>query len=324
MGQHPIRLSKKADTERHSVILSDLVDMNDHQSILKEVKTTIGMMFPEFDFGIIENVFEDIIALFSGDYPGYKKCNTEYHDLRHTLDTFLAMARLLHGAHVRGLAIDKKHTVLGLVSSLMHDTGYIQHLDDLDGTGGKYTLTHIRRSIEFMSKYFNEKGYSQEDFKKCSDALQCTGLNTRISGIEFDTKEDALMGKMVGTADLLGQMADRIYLEKLLFLFLEMKEANVQDFDNEFDLLSKTMEFHRITKDRFASQLDNVNSFMKDHFKARWDIENDLYLQAVENQMKYLKYIIENNSTDYRSMLRRGGVVKKLNKTKMKIHHSKS
>lgn len=324
MGQHSIRFSKKADTEHHSVILSDLVDMNDNQSILKEIKTTIQMMFPEFDFGLIDNVFEDIIKLFSGDYPGFKKCNTEYHDLRHTMDTFLAMARLLHGAHVRGLAIDSKCVTLGLISTLMHDTGYIQHLDDIDGTGGKYTLVHISRSIEFMSKYFTEKGYSQEDLRKCRDALNCTGLHVQINQIKFDTKEDALIGKMVGTADLLGQMADRTYLEKLLFLFLEMKEAKVPDFNNEFDLLNKTMEFYQITKERFANQFDNVNSFMKDHFKARWGIENDLYQQAVEKQMKYLKLIIENNPTDYLSKLRRGGLVKKLNKSKVKLYQGRS
>ena len=128
---------------------------------------------------------------------------------------------------------------------------------------------------------------------------------------------------MLGTSDLLGQMADRTYLEKLLFLFLEMQEAKIQDFDDEFDLLKKTLEFYELTKDRFANEMDGVNSFMRDHFKTRWDIDKDLYLEAVENQMKYLKSILENNAADYRAKLRRGGLVKKLNKKKVKLHNNK-
>ncbi len=322
--KHPsIQLSKAEDIASHSVILSDLVNMEDPQNVLDEVKATLNMMIPEFDFEPIDTVYRDIIKLFSGKYPGYKKCNTEYHDLRHTMDTFLAMARLIHGAYVRGLVLNSKDVTMGLISALMHDTGYIQHIDDRIGTGGKYTLVHINRSIEFMKKYFTERGYSREDFRICRDALLCTGLHTKTNKIRFATKENKLMAKMLGTSDLLGQMADRTYLEKLLFLFLEMQEANIQDFDDEFDLLKKTLEFYELTKDRFADEMDGVNSFMRDHFKTRWNIDKDLYLEAVENQMKYLKSILENHAENYRSKLRRGGLVKKMNKRKVKLHNNK-
>ena len=38
---------------------------------------------------------------------------------------------------------------LGLLGILMHDTGYLKRTEDMQGTGAKYTLTHVRRSAEF-------------------------------------------------------------------------------------------------------------------------------------------------------------------------------
>jgi hypothetical protein len=77
--------------------------------------------------------------IFAGRYPGYSKCNTRYHDLEHTTDTFLAMARLIHGAVEAGRAIDRHMVLPGLVGTLLHDIGYIQTDGDRAGTGAKYT-----------------------------------------------------------------------------------------------------------------------------------------------------------------------------------------
>ena len=95
-----------------------------------------------------------MVKLFRGNYPGYQKCNTWYHDLKHTTDCLLAMARLLHGASLNGLPLPDRDVVLGLTAALFHDTGYIQAEDDLEGTGAKYTLVHVERSVAFMEKYF--------------------------------------------------------------------------------------------------------------------------------------------------------------------------
>jgi bifunctional pyridoxal-dependent enzyme with beta-cystathionase and maltose regulon repressor activities len=78
--------------------LSRLVDMSDPHRVFDEVKTILSMSFSEFDFETLNRVFEDVVRLFRGEYPGYRECTTEYHDLKHTTDTFMAMTRLIHGA----------------------------------------------------------------------------------------------------------------------------------------------------------------------------------------------------------------------------------
>ena len=175
-------------------------------------------MYSQFDFSWINNVFEDVLLLFNGKYPGYRKCVTEYHDLKHTTDALLAAVRLMHGAVLTGNTLGEKNMTLGIISALLHDSGYIQDKDDHSGTGAKYTLTHIERSIAFMDKYFRTHHFSRNDFSRCSDSLHCTGLQTELAEIRFQSKEIELLGKIMGAADLLGQMADRTYLEKLPFL----------------------------------------------------------------------------------------------------------
>ena len=137
--------------------LSSLIDMQEPYSVLGEVKTVYGMMFPGMEFEVVRLFFDDIVRLFRGEFPGYRKCNTEYHDLKHTTDTFLATARLIHGAIADGHRFSERSARLGLISALMHDTGYSQTIDDEKGTGAKYTIEHVDRSIDFAEVYFKRR-----------------------------------------------------------------------------------------------------------------------------------------------------------------------
>jgi hypothetical protein len=297
---------------KEPVRLYQLIDMEDPQSVLGETMTTALLTVPELDFGPVSEVFEDICDLFSGKYPGFRECNTKYHDLRHTMDTLLAMGRLMHGGSESGESLDGRHVNLGLISALMHDAGYIQEETDLKGTGAKYTVMHINRSIDFMEDYFAHKGFSPSDFNICKNTLFCTGLNIDVDKIQFESLQNELIGKMLGTADLAGQMADRNYLEKLPFLFHEFIEGGVKGFDSELDLLRNTIHFHSLTKKRFVEEMGGVNRFLRVHFRTRWGIDRDLYEEAMENHMKYLASILEHHVEDYRVYLRREKMMEEL------------
>jgi hypothetical protein len=289
-----------------------LVNMEDPQSVLEEVKAIVSVMMPDFDFEPLNRAFRDVVSLFHGQYPGYRKCNTEYHDLKHTTDALLAMTRLLHGAVLNKQVFSEKGVKLGLIGALLHDTGYIQTADDNVGTGAKFTFTHIPRSIFFMEKYLSENGYSGEDIEYCRAILNCTGLNVKINEMHFGSAEIEMLGKILGTADLLGQMADRTYLEKLPFLYREFKEGNVSSFETELDMLKKTPGFSYGTLERFEHELGGVNRYMRDHFRERWGIDEDLYITSIKNQVKYLEYLLENHEDGYRNYMRRGNMIKLL------------
>lgn len=295
------------------VQLSRLVDMENPHAVLNEVENIVSTLFTDFDFEMLDRVFTDIVQLFGGEYPGYSSCQTQYHDLKHTTDTFLAMARLTHGAILKGENLTRDQVMLGLLCALMHDTGYIRSFDDEGSTNTHDVLTDIRRSIAFMDRYRSDHGLSSEIFNHCSVILTCTDLTADITEIHFPSREIELLGKLLGTADLLGQMADRTYLEKLLFLFYEFRDGGVMGYDNELDLLKKTRDFYAMIRQRITKDLSGVNEYMRHHFKARWDLDRDLYIEAVENHISYLRFILKHHEKDYRDHLRRGGLVKRLN-----------
>jgi hypothetical protein len=280
--------------------------------VLEEVKYIVFLMFPQansyqviVDLSRVTSAYLDIVKLFNGNYIGYRKCNTKYHDLNHTNDCLLTVARLIHGAFLNGWRFSNRSIILGLISAILHDTGYIQTIDDISGTGGKYTITHIDRSITFAKKYLERQGYAANDHYFVSNCLYCTGLNVAIKDIEFESVENELMGKMLGTADLIGQMADSKYPEKLPFLFEEFKESGITDYESELDLLQKTPAFWEFTQKRFATELGNVDSYLRDHFRSRWGINKDLDRAAIEKNILRLKHILKNHPTDYRKHLSR-------------------
>ncbi len=291
-------MREKAET------LSDLLNMKDPSEVYSEVVKIVLLIFPRFDFAPIKKLFCDFLNLFDGSYPGYKKCDTRYHDVVHSTDTFLAMARLMHGATVRGVSFSEKGVVLGLISALFHDAGYILFEDEV-GPGARFTLTHVPRSITFTKNYLLENGYSREDGLCCEAFLNCTGLNVKMKEIRFFSEENEILGKLLGTADLLGQMADRLYLEKLPFLYLEFRTAHVDGLSTILNFLRETPDFFKMTLDRFANELGGFNRYSRDHFRSRWGIDEDLYMGAIECNIAYLRFILDKCGDSYSDYLRR-------------------
>jgi hypothetical protein len=275
----------------------ELISLENPSEVMAEVKKLILLIFPEFDFKQIDQIFCDILKVFRGKYPGYRRCNTSYHDLTHTMDCFLAMAQLIHGAFVDGVIFAKRDVSLGLISALMHDTGYIQTVTENIGTGAKYTLCHIQRSIDFMEKYFHDNNFPAECLPICRNFLRCTGLDVKIAEIEFQSREHKILGQMLGAADLIGQMADKHYLEKLHFLYHEFREGGVPGYADEVDLLKKTPDFWEMVKKRFVSELGQVDLYLRHHFRARLGIDQDLYRMAIDRNIERLKFFLQSRET---------------------------
>lgn len=302
-------------TPTHDLKLADLVDMTSPQKTLNEVRFIVGVIASDFDFRPLSNIFYDIYRLFRGEYAGYRACYTEYHNCQHTTDTFIALARLAHGYIISGGVVSPHHLFLGLTTALMHDTGYIQTEEDCTGTGAKYTRERVSRSISFMEKYLHRQGFSPDDIAYCTNCMTCIGIANApvsIEQLERLTSEELLMGKLLGTADLLGQIADRMYLEKLLFLFYEFREGDVPGYETELELLRKTIRFYELARKRLTDDYDNLLVHMSAHFRERWGAERNLYLESMEKNIEYLRFLLAHHEQDYRNYLRRGNILKKL------------
>jgi hypothetical protein len=192
--------------------------------------------------------------------------------------------------HVQKQVFSPRIVQLCLIGALFHDTGLIQTEEEVKGTGAQYTIGHEDRSIAVMEKYLTEHGYSQEDIRDCSHIIKCTELFFPIEDIPFESEEVGTMGKVLGTADLVAQMADKNYQEKLPFLFLEFQEAGMEGFETPLELFRKTEEFYRsVARKRMAGELGGVYSAALYHFRERWKIDSNLYEESIKYNIRQMK-----------------------------------
>jgi hypothetical protein len=226
----------------------------DPTAVEMEAQAAYLAMFPNGDMLFVPRVFGWVIECFTGSYRDYQAVDARYHDFEHTLQGTLCMVRLLHGRHMAGAqpALTQRMFHLGLLAILLHDTGYLKKHDDTEGTGAKYTITHVARSAEFAAQLLAEKGFGATDIRAVQNMIRCTGVEAHLPEIPFQSEIEKTVGFALATADLLGQMAAEDYAEKLPTLYAEFAEAArfshdkthfVSSFANASDLMERTPEF---------------------------------------------------------------------------------
>ncbi len=271
--------------QRGIVIYMDItgnINTEDPIDTNKEVKKIYGKLFGSALFDKVEFVLEDITKLFNGLYPSYAKCDTGYHDLEHTLQAYLATARIISGlVHEHPTAISEEFVVLGLISALGHDTGYIRERDDIEGKGGKYTQIHMNRSREFMGKYLSKLKYNLQQIQYVQNIISCTGLLINMLSIPFTSEMERKTGHILGTADLIGQMSDPNYLEKLPKLYDEFNDGGVSGYKSAKDLIEKTPAFWEvIVMKRLKEDFHSVYQFAANYFEG-----NNYYITGVNRNI---------------------------------------
>jgi len=54
--------------------------------------------------------------------------------------------------------------------------------------------------------------------------------------------------------------------------------------------------------------LGNVNRHMVNHFRERWNVERNLYAEAIEKNINYLIFILKTNEKNISVCLRRNAI----------------
>ncbi len=255
-------------------------------------------------------VFADIGRLYRGEFPGYHPCETDYHDVQHILEVTLAMSRLMDGCvQVTSTRImDERLFQLGTVSALFHDIGYLRRLDDTEKKhGAEYTRTHVGRGAEFISWYLPEIGLD-DLADPAARIVHFTGYEVQVSNIQIEPQY-RMVGNLLGTADILAQMADRYYLEKcrdrlypefVLGGIARQIDAQGQEkviFASPADLIFKTPGFFAGAHKRLEQDLGGVYLYADSHFKGE-----NLYYSVVRKNVDYARTISETQDV---SLLRR-------------------
>ncbi|MGH8739427.1 MAG: hypothetical protein ACREUN_00880 [Burkholderiales bacterium] len=289
--------------------VSNRVDVEDSSRVRDAVLALFAARYPGADLAPLARGYDDVDALFEGRFPGYLACDTLYHDVRHTLDMSLAMARLIDGHERSCAAADRlgpRRAILGVLVALLHDSGYLKRASEGHvENGAVFTKVHVSRSADFVSGYLPQLGFGAEA-PLAARLVHFTGYEMDLDDIRVDEPKDRMLGWLVGTADLIGQMSDRMYLEKCReFLYREFVWANIARetlpdgrelvrYASPEDLIIKTPGFYEyVARTRMENKLGAVHRFAGAHFDGP-----NLYQSEIERNMSFLRQVIETAKFD--------------------------
>lgn len=279
--------------------VSNTVDVSDPERVADAVTDILVALYPGFDLSPLTVLFRDFRRLYSGSYPGYRACDVRYHNAQHVLDVTLAMARLLDG-YERGCSpgegLGAKMALTGIAAALFHDSGYIRRThDSRHKNGAAYTRVHVTRGIRFVSDYLPRVGLDYM-VGPCSRIMHFTGYEVDPREVMVANEQEHLLGKLLGTADLIAQMADVEYVQKCRdFLYEEFTAGGLAGEGSEAgykgavyrspeQLLDQTPEFMRSAINvRLDGYFNSVHRYAADHFEGR-----HLYMDAIQENCRIL------------------------------------
>jgi hypothetical protein len=277
--------------------MSTPVDTRNPTAVQAQVRAAYLAMFPTGDGSFVPRAFGWAEDCFVGRYADYQAVDARYHDFEHTLQGTLCMARLLRGRHRAGAEprLTQRFAELGILAILLHDTGYLKLRDDREGTGAKYTVTHVQRSADFAARLLAGKGFPSADIQAVQNMIRCTGVDAHPSTLPFHGELERMVGFALATADLLGQMAAADYLEKLPELQAEFAEAAaftndpksfVATFSSVEELIRGTPQFWAgYVKPKLASDFQGLYRYLSEPFP---DGPNE-YVDRIEANMARLR-----------------------------------
>jgi hypothetical protein len=276
--------------------VTNRINTTDPVCVKLEVERIFRSLYSRPQAPMLSRAFDDMVSMYRGEYPGYAKCDTEYHDLQHSLEVTLAMVRLLDGyerSRADGPPIGERLFQLGAICALYHDIGYIRRITDTKHrSGAEYTTTHVSRGARFLREYLPTIG--MEDVAEVAGSIvHFTGYERPVASIRVPDPIYRLVGSLLGSADIIAQMSDRCYLEKcrdrLYPEFVaggitrkQTDHGEVVVFESGDDLLRKTPSFYENATRRLETDLGGAYQFARSHFGG-----NNLYMDAVKQNIRF-------------------------------------
>jgi hypothetical protein len=288
---------------RNDYDVTNSVQVSSTAAVSAAVRELFAAGWPGESFDRVATAFEEFERLFAGRMPGYHGVDTVYHDRQHSLDMTLAMARLLVGyegsveAHQR---FGAERAVMALVTSLFHDAGYIREFDDRQHrNGAEFTLYHVTRSARFLARFLPSIGM-ESWVPVATRIVHFTGYEIQLSQIHLADGRDRKLGHLLGTADLIAQMADRCYLEKCRdrlypeFVLGGIAATQGDDgalhvrYSSGLDLLRQTPRFVRETRaQRLEGEFEHAYRYLEPLFGGK-----NPYIEAIDRNVDYLQRVL--------------------------------
>ncbi|MBW4579923.1 MAG: metal-dependent phosphohydrolase [Tildeniella nuda ZEHNDER 1965/U140] len=193
-------------------------------------------------YGNLKADYADIIAWAGGmALENIANSDALYHDVEHTILVTLVGQEILRGKHIREGGVAPEDWLHFLISLVCHDIGYVRGVcrDDRDNlcatgiadtmielplgaTDASLTPYHVDRGKLFIDERFGGHRLLDTDLIKRNIEL------TRFPVPAAEDHQDTIhYPGLVRAADLIGQLSDPRYLQKIARLFYEFEETGV-------------------------------------------------------------------------------------------------
>ncbi|MDJ0554221.1 MAG: metal-dependent phosphohydrolase [Microcoleaceae cyanobacterium MO_207.B10] len=225
-------------------------------------------------YGGYKSDYSDIIAWAAGmALENIANSDALYHNVEHTILVTLVGQEMLRGKHIREGGVSCEDWLHFHISLLCHDIGYVKGvcrqdrgdlrlyatgIDDMKvsiprgATDASMTPYHVDRGKLFIEERFG--GHKLIDAQIIKRNIELTRFPVPA---DQDHQDTVYYPGLVRAADLIGQLSDPRYLQKIAALFYEFDETGqnkILGYNNPGDLRQGYPKFywnvvHRYVKD---------------------------------------------------------------------------
>ena len=196
-------------------------------------------------YGGWKTEYEDILGWASSmALENIANSDALYHNVEHTILVTLVGQEVVRGKHIRDGGVSPEDWLHFIISLLCHDIGYVKGVCRDDG-GGLYatgeegervslppgasdaslTPYHVDRAKLFVEERFG--GHRLIDAESIKRNIELTRFPVPK---EEDHQETTSYAGMVRASDLIGQLSDPRYLNKISALFYEFEETGMNQY----------------------------------------------------------------------------------------------
>lgn len=296
------------NTRRSDFDVTNTVQVSSPGAVLEAVSALYRSIWPALSLDPVERAFEHFERLFAGEVPGFHGVDTVYHDRQHTLDITLALARLVVGyerQQPEETRLGGERAIVGLITGLFHDVGYLRRTDERESrNGAEFTRVHVSRGARFLEEYLPVLGLGAW-VPVAAEIIHFTGYEVPFAQIEarLADRRDVVAGHLLGTADMIAQIADRCYLEKCRDrLYAEFVLGGVAlpfaggyrqvKYASGLDLLRQTPDFIEETR---RNRLDRGFGAAYRHLEILFDGRNP-YIESIDRNVEFLRQVLRSES----------------------------
>ena len=195
-----------------------------------------------YTYGGFKSDYAEIIAwVASMALENIANSNALYHNVEHTILVTLVGQEILRGKHIREGGVLCEHWLHFHIALLCHDIGYVKGvcrqdrsdlrqyatgIEDLQvklppgATDASLTPYHVDRAKMFIDERFG--GHKLIDAELVKRNIELTRFPVPA---DEDYQDTANYPGLVRAADLIGQLSDPRYLQKVAALFYEFEET---------------------------------------------------------------------------------------------------